>query len=162
VGVPKFPQLGLPRFWGPINLCANLELRWGMKQNCSLHRKLFNNMLHATYTQRKLGWFLHLAIGSQIANLTSIPSNAYNLCVKCPNRSCEPILDIYVPRYFQWYKEPLNLMGFDLYNRSLKIWESIEIPTPKVGVHLGVYLGVRVHSPTLSCIPGLTSWPASL
>jgi hypothetical protein len=30
-------------------------------------------------------------------------------------------------------------MGFDPYNRSLKIQESIETPTPKVGVHLGVW-----------------------
>jgi hypothetical protein len=30
-------------------------------------------------------------------------------------------------------------MGFDLYNRSLKIRKSIETPTPKMGVHLGVW-----------------------
>jgi hypothetical protein len=29
-------------------------------------------------------------------------------------------------------------MGFDLHNRSLKIRESIETLTPKVGAHLGV------------------------
>jgi hypothetical protein len=29
-------------------------------------------------------------------------------------------------------------MSFDPYNRSLKIQESIGIPTPKVGAHLGV------------------------
>jgi hypothetical protein len=37
-------------------------------------------------------------------------------------------------------------MDFDHCNCSLKIWESIEIPTPKVGVHLGVW---RFSSPTL-------------
>jgi hypothetical protein len=36
-------------------------------------------------------------------------------------------------------------MGFDPYNRSLKIWESIGIPTPKVGVDLGVRM---FNSPT--------------
>ncbi len=30
-------------------------------------------------------------------------------------------------------------MSFDPYNRPLKIWESIEILTPKVRIHLGVY-----------------------
>ncbi len=30
-------------------------------------------------------------------------------------------------------------MGFDPYNFSLKIWESIGSPTPKVRVHLGVW-----------------------
>ncbi len=29
-------------------------------------------------------------------------------------------------------------MGFDPYNCSLKIWESIVTPNPKVGTHLGV------------------------
>jgi hypothetical protein len=29
-------------------------------------------------------------------------------------------------------------MGFDPYNCSLKIRESIKTPTPKVGAHLGV------------------------
>jgi hypothetical protein len=29
-------------------------------------------------------------------------------------------------------------MGFDLYNFSLKIRESIETPTPKMRAHLGV------------------------
>ncbi len=38
-------------------------------------------------------------------------------------------------------------MNFDPYNRSLKIWESIGTPTPKVGAHLGV---LWVHSFTLS------------
>jgi hypothetical protein len=29
-------------------------------------------------------------------------------------------------------------MGFDPYNRTLKIWESTGTPTPKVGIPLGV------------------------
>jgi hypothetical protein len=29
-------------------------------------------------------------------------------------------------------------MGFDPYNRPLKIQESIGIPIPKMGIHLGV------------------------
>jgi hypothetical protein len=37
-------------------------------------------------------------------------------------------------------------MGFDPYNRSLKIWKSIRNPTPEVGVRLGV---LRFNSPTL-------------
>jgi hypothetical protein len=77
-------------------------------------------------------------VGNQITNLISDPSFGYNLCVKCPNGSCEPILDIYVPRAFQWYKELFNPMGFDPYNHFLKIQESTRIPTPKMGAHLGV------------------------
>ncbi len=40
-------------------------------------------------------------------------------------------------------------MNFDPYNRLLKIWESIGTPTPKVGVHLGVWGFIPSHSPTL-------------
>jgi hypothetical protein len=32
-------------------------------------------------------------------------------------------------------------MGFDLYNCSLKIWESVGTTTPKVGAHLEAHLG---------------------
>jgi hypothetical protein len=78
-------------------------------------------------------------VGSQNANLTSSPSFGYNLCLKCPNGSCKLILDIYVPRAFQWYKEFFNPISFDPYNCPLKIWESIKTPTPKVGTHLGVW-----------------------
>jgi len=73
----------------------------------------------------------------------------HNLCFRCPNGWCEPILDIYISIHFQWYKELFNLMGFDPYNHSLKIRESIEIPTPQVGVTLGVWGFILSHSPAL-------------
>jgi hypothetical protein len=76
---------------------------------------------------------------SQIVNLTHGLSFGHNLCFKSPNGLCEPILDIYVPKDFQQYKELFNPMGFDPYNRSLKIQKSIWTPTPKVGIHLGVW-----------------------
>jgi hypothetical protein len=37
-------------------------------------------------------------------------------------------------------------MGFDPYNHTLKTWESIKTPTPKVGVHLGVWKFIALHS----------------
>jgi hypothetical protein len=40
---------------------------------------------------------------NQIANLIFNPSFGHNLCFKCPNGSCEPILNIYVPKDFQSY-----------------------------------------------------------
>ncbi len=49
-------------------------------------------------------------------------------------------------------------MGFDPYNNSLKIWESIETPIPKVRVHLGskVWMVIPSHfltfSHTLGCM----------
>ncbi len=90
-------------------------------------------------------------VGSQIGNLTPGPSFGHNLCFRCPNEQCEPILDIYVSRAFQWYKERHKWLRFDASNWSLKF----------LGVHrdsisqLGSCLGsVRVHSLTLSCTPG--------
>jgi len=95
-------------------------------------------MLHATCTRGNQGYSRLLVVKNQLANLTSGPSFSHNLCVKCPNGSCEPILDIYVPKDFQWYKEIFNLMGFDPCNLSLKMRESTGTLIPKVGAHLGV------------------------
>jgi len=96
-------------------------------------------MSHATYTQgnRNNSWFL--VVGSQIVNLTPDLSFGHNLCLKCPNGPCVPILDIYIPRNFQWYKELFNPMSFNHYNFLLKIRESIGTPTLKMGTHLGVW-----------------------
>jgi hypothetical protein len=51
MGVPKFPNLGLPQLWGPIILCSNLWSRWNLKQSCSPLQQLSNDMLHVTFTQ---------------------------------------------------------------------------------------------------------------
>jgi hypothetical protein len=119
-------------------------------------------MLYATCTQGNWGDFLLLVVGSQIVNLIHDPSFGHNLCFKCLNGSCKPILDIYVPRAFQL----LNLMGFDAYNRTLKIQESIGTPTPKVGAHLGVWGFIPSHSPTFpgawNVTLGLPFWPTTL
>ncbi len=50
VGIPKFPHLGLPWLWGRITSCVDLQLQWGLKQSCSPHWELSNNMSHATCT----------------------------------------------------------------------------------------------------------------
>jgi hypothetical protein len=77
--------------------------------------------------------------GSQIGSLTPGLSFGHNLCFKYSNGSCKFILDIWVPRKFQWYKKLFNSMHFGPYNCRLKILESIRIPIPKMGVHLGVW-----------------------
>jgi len=88
-------------------------------------------------------------VGSQIDNLIPNPSFGHDLCFKYSNESYEPILDIYVPKAFQWYKELFNSMHFDLSNRSLKILESIGIPIPKVRAHLRVWGFIPSHSLTI-------------
>jgi hypothetical protein len=44
-------------------------------------------------------------VESQIDNLTHDLFLSHNSCFKYPNGSFEPILDIYISRIFQWYKE---------------------------------------------------------
>jgi hypothetical protein len=123
--------------------------------------------------QRDVTWHLHaskssdsrhLMAGSQIGTLIPNPFFGHNLCFKYSNGSCEPILDIYVSKNFQWYKEIFNAMSFGPYKCPLKIWESIETPIPKVRVHLGVWKFIPSHSTTLSGTWNVThdlqSWPA--
>jgi hypothetical protein len=98
--------------------------------------------------------------------LTPGPSFGHNLCFKCPNGSCKPILNIYISKILQWYKELLNPMGFGSWNCSIKIRESIETLTPKMGIHLGVWGFIPSHSPTVpgawDVTPELPSWPTPL
>jgi hypothetical protein len=54
-------------------------------------------------------------------------------------------------------------MIFDPSNCFMKIWESIETPTPKVGAHLGVCGLIPLHSLAflkVNVTPRLHSWPA--
>jgi hypothetical protein len=146
VGVSKFLNLGLSQLWGPKTLCADLRLKWGLKQNCSFSWELSNSMFHVTCTYKNQGDSRLLVVESQIVNVTPNLSFGHNLCFRCPNGSCEPILDIYVPRDFQWYKERLNSMNFNPCNHPLKVWKSIGTPTPKMGVHLEVWGFIPSHS----------------
>jgi hypothetical protein len=155
--VPKFSKLGFSWLWRFITLCLNLWLRWGLKKSCNPHRELFNSMCHATCTQGNRGDFWLLVVENQIGNLTPGPSFGHNLCFKYPNGSCKLILNIYVSRSFQWYKELFNLISFGPCNFPLKIWKSIETPTPKVGAHLGVCGFIPSHFPTL-----LGAWNVTL
>jgi hypothetical protein len=75
-------------------------------------------------------------VKSQIGTLTPDFSSGHNLCYKYWNVSYKPILDIYISRYFQWYKNLFSPMSFDSWNPSLKIRDSIGFLTPKVGIHL--------------------------
>jgi len=154
--VPKLPKLGFPQLWGPITLCADLRLRWGLKQSCILRQQLFNGMLHATCTQGNQVDSWLLVVGNQIVNLTPGPSFGHNLCCRYPNGWCKPILYIYVSIVFQWYKKFFEPLGFDPCNYSLNIWESIGTPTPKVEAPLGVWGFIPSHFPSL---PGFLLGP---
>jgi len=97
-----------------------------------------------------------LVVGSQTANLISGPSFGHNLCFRCLNGQCKSILDIYVPRVFQWYKQRHKPLSFDPWNRSLKFRDSIGTPSPKMGVALGVWGFTPSHFPTLPGVCDVT------
>jgi hypothetical protein len=108
-------------------------------------------------------------VGSQVDSLTPDPSFGHNLCFRCPNEQCKPILNIYIPKAFWWYKEHHKPLSFDPWNCSLKFWESTKTPFPKVEVALGVWGFTPSYSLTLSYTPGSmwcdsrgSSWPATL
>jgi hypothetical protein len=102
-------------------------------------------------------------VGSQTSNLTPDPSFGHYLCFKCPNEQCEPILNIYVLRAFQWYKKRHKPLSFDSSITFLKFRESPRTPSPKVGIALGVWGFTPSHFPTLPGIcdvtPGLLLGP---
>jgi hypothetical protein len=131
MGVLKLPTLGLLRLWRLITLCDDLWLRSGLNQSCSPCQELFNGMSHVTCTQGNLVDSWLSVVGSQTANLTPNLSFGHNLCFRCPNGSCEPILNMCVSITFQWYKELFKAMGLDPCDCSLKIWESIGTRTPQ-------------------------------
>jgi hypothetical protein len=112
MGVPKLPKLGFLWLWKPITLCADLWLKWDLKQSCSPHWELFNDMSHTTYMQVSQSDSQLLMVESQIGNLTPYPSFDHNLCFNHSNGSWKPILNIYVLRDFQWYNKLQNLIRF--------------------------------------------------
>ncbi len=113
---------GSCNFGGPIIFCVHLWLRWGLKQSCSTCQDLSNGMWNATYTQGNQGDSWLLVVGL---------SFGHKLCFKYPNGSCKPILNIYVLRTFQWYKELLDPMSFDF---AIALWRfriPLELQLPK-------------------------------
>jgi len=143
MGVPKFLKLGFPQLWGPITLCEDLWLRWGLKKSCSPHQELSNFMWHMTYMQGNRG-------NSRLLIVIGSPSFGHNLCFKCPNGSCEPILDIYVLKAYQWYKEFLNSNRFWPLRSLSKNSEVHQNSNSQSGSSLG---SVRVPSLTFFYTP---------
>jgi hypothetical protein len=153
-GSPEIPKVGTPttfQLWGFITLCVDLWLKWFLRKSCSLHWELSNDMSHVTWTWRNRGDPWLLMFRRQTVNLTPNLFLGHNLCFRCPNGSCKPISNIYVPRDFQWCKECFNSMNFDPWNCFLKIQKSIWDSNSQNGSSLG---SVKIHSFTLFCTPG--------
>jgi hypothetical protein len=128
-GVPKLSQFTLTGLWASITSCSDLRLGWGLRQSCSSLQNLSNAMLHSTCRRQDRVDSRLLVVGSQTASLTPGPSFAHNLSCRCPNDSCEAILDIYTSRPFQWHKKHLNTRCFDPCNRVPSFRKSRRTPT---------------------------------
>jgi hypothetical protein len=127
-GVPKLSRFGLLGLWAFITSHPDLWLGQDIKKICSSPWELFNSVFHSTYTHQNQVDSWLLVVGSQTANLTPDPSFNHNLCYRCPNGSCEAILDIYTSRPFQWYREHFNARCFDPCDWVLNFWESRRTP----------------------------------
>ncbi len=130
VRVSKSRQMGLPGLWSPITLWADLRWRCSLKRSCSSRRELSKSVSHFRIGHREEVDSQLFVVESQTTSSTSGPSFGHNLCFRCPNEPSEPILDIYAPRAFQWYKERHNPLRFDPCNRSLKFRKSTGTPSP--------------------------------
>ncbi len=102
-------------------------------------------MWHATCTQINHGDSWCLMVKSQIGNLIHDPPFGHNLCFKCPNGSCKPVLDIYVLKVFQIF----NPMSFDLVIAFWRFESPLGLQFPK----WDSLRNVGVHSLTLSYPP---------
>jgi hypothetical protein len=103
-GVPKLSRFGLPGLWTVIASRPDLRSGRGLNQCCSSRREISNAVLHSPSARRERVDSQLIVVGSQTANLTPSPSFAHNLGCRCPNGSCEAILDIYTSRPFRRYK----------------------------------------------------------
>ncbi len=103
-GVPKLSRFKLPRLLVFITSRPDLRMGRYLKQTCSSPWELSNDVSYSTCTHRNQVNSQLLVVGNQTANLTPGPSFNHKLCCKCPNGSCEAILDIYILRPFQRYK----------------------------------------------------------
>ncbi len=123
-GVPKLSRFGLSGLWVLITFRPKLGLGRGLNQSCSFLQELSNGVSHFICTHRNQLDSQLLVVGSQIVSLTPGPSFDHNLCYRCPNGSCEAILDIYTFRTFQLYIECLNARCFDPCSCTLSFQES--------------------------------------
>jgi hypothetical protein len=127
-GVSKLSWFGLLGLWAFITSRLELGLGRGLNQSYNSPRELSNGVSYFTCTHRNQVNSRLLVVESQTASLTLGPSFDHNLCCKCPNGSCEPILDIYTSRIYQQYKERLNARCFHPCNRALSFRESRRTP----------------------------------
>ncbi len=128
-GVPKLSRVKLPGLWTFISPGSDLQLEWVLNQSYSSSQELSNAPSHSFCRRREEVDPRLLVVGSQTASLTPGPSFAHNLGCRCPNGSCEAILDMYTSRPFQRYKAHLKARCFSLCCWAPKLRESRRTPS---------------------------------
>jgi len=98
---------------GPHNFAWRSPIEMRSKAKLYPLSKAFQRCVACHLHTREPGQSWLLVVESQTTNLTLGPSFGHNLCFRCSNGSCEPILDIYILRALQWYKELLKPFLFD-------------------------------------------------
>jgi hypothetical protein len=93
--VPKLPGLGLPQLCETITFRSDLRSKRGLEQSCSSRRELSKGVSHTTFTHGSWVDSRLFVLKSQTISLIPSFCFCYNLYYRCPNGSCEPILDIY-------------------------------------------------------------------
>ncbi len=148
----------------PHNFASRPRIEMHSKVKLYFSLRTFQWYVVCSLQTSKSGWFLIFC--GQTTNLTPSLAFGHNLCFRCPNEQYKPILDIYIPRDFQWYKECHKQLSFNPWNRFLKFQESIWDSNSHHGSSLG---SVKVDSLTLFAFPGACyvtprfhSWPATL
>ncbi len=125
---PEIAQLWTPATLKPHNFRSRPPIELPSKQSCGSRRDLSNGMSHVLCSQVFRVDSRLLVVGSQNwrtpGSSTPGPSFGHNLCFRCPNEQCDPILDIYTSRSFHWYNERNKSLSFDPSKRSLKFRES--------------------------------------
>jgi hypothetical protein len=127
-GVPKLSRFGLLGLWTVIASSPDLRLGRGLNQCCSSRWEIFNTVSHSPSACWEWVDSRLLVVGNQTVILTSDPSFAHKFGYRCPNDSCEAILDIYTSRPFQLYKEHINVRCFDPCNCLLSFRETRRTP----------------------------------
>jgi hypothetical protein len=94
-GVLKLSRVGVLGLWDFVAPHPDLRSGRGLNQSCSPRKELFNAMSHSRSARWEQVDSRLLVVGNQTATLTPGPSFAHNLGCRCPNGSCEAILDIY-------------------------------------------------------------------
>jgi hypothetical protein len=100
-GSPEIPKVGTFATLGAHNFMCKPPIAMRSKAKLlPLLSDFQRYVAHHLHTM-KSGRFPTFGGRESIANLTPDPSFGHNLCLSCPNGSCEPTSDIFVPRAFQ-------------------------------------------------------------